>query len=183
MLCRSGFLLEAVAFLSVEKVTIMLIEVTGQAWPFGYSYLNMASWHGPTMIHFGFVPDSTILAAWGPVTFLGLLFKMHLQREVLDLGGVVVGYDKNTLYRMLGRIKCYKYIYKYKLIIYTYIYIFFPAWWECWVLFMLIISISLHSKVLALFLSFWNQAGVYLFPQLALLCHPCMADEVPTRCV
>lgn len=27
----------------------------------------------------------------------------------------MVGYDKNTLCRMLGRIKCYKYIYKYKL--------------------------------------------------------------------
>lgn len=32
-------------------------------------------------------------------------------------------------------------------------------------LFMLIISISLHSKVLALFLSFWNQARGALVPE------------------
>lgn len=39
----------------------------------------------------------------------------------------MVGYDKNTLCRMLGRIKCYKYIYKYKLI-YICIFNFFRAW-------------------------------------------------------
>lgn len=42
-------------------------------------------------------------------------------------------------------------------------YVVFPAWWECWVLFMLIISI-----LLPLFLASGTRPGPHLFQQLSL---------------